>query len=229
MRGGDTRVSELLHQKIDGLFAVPQQEEPGRFVLQNLRADLRADRPASAGDEYFFAPDGGADFRHVELDRLSAQKVLKLDRAEPAHLDLSAGKIVHAWQDAHFDAQMRERLEISSHFDAACGGDGDERHLYLPLLRDSRQVVFFAEHAESRDDFTLFPLVFVDETERQKVARSSGQVACQIGPRFTRPDDQGFLAFLLQALLGFAGELREAPGGAGSTHEDDSREQDDRQ
>ena len=81
-RGEAALVDELALDVEERALGLVDEHDPRRLRARDLAAELGADRAAGAGDEHGLALDVGGDGVDVDLDRLAAEQVLDLDRAD---------------------------------------------------------------------------------------------------------------------------------------------------
>ena len=196
------RLAQPVGDVEDAVLAVADQDEPRRPRMRDLAADLRADRPAGAGDQHDPAlqvhPGVG-----LRADRGAAQQIADVDLAQPVDADAAVEQLEQARQRpcryagarARFEYRADDRAGRGRHRDDHLGGvearhrvleageRRDDRHPVDPLAQLGRMIVEVADrvHAELR------VLLDLARDERAGVAGAGDQDAARRRGGLARP------------------------------------------
>ena len=150
--GGDGRKRALIEQLPLEVEERPlgflDEHKPCRSEARDLTAELRADRPAGAGDEHRLAGEVRGNRRDVDLDRLSSEDVLHLDRPDlTREVEVACDQLVEARQRLHGDARVAGDLDDAA---AILTRGGRDREQYLvPRTRTPCSRRFFLRGSSS--------------------------------------------------------------------------------
>ena len=191
-----------------GLF---DEHDPGRAHACDLTAELRADRPARAGDEDGLACQVLRDRADVDLDRLAPEHVLDLDGPDLAgEVEIARDQLVQAGQRLDGNARVLRDLDDPLARLARGGRDRDQHLVRRVVAQDVRQVVVVPEHADAVQADVLLARVVVDQPDRRVAEpRRLQHLANHELGRVARADDDHFLAARDQRRR--AGPLDQAP------------------
>ena len=221
---GNTRRSSASMSKM--LFSPwPDEHEAARLGHRHLPAELRADRPARAGDEHDLIDDVVED-RVLVPDRLALQQVGDLDVAQPPDRDPVAEELVDSRQD------LRRHVEppagLRQHADRAAGRGRHRDHDLLDavLLDDALERVHRSEHRQARDPLAVLHDGIVEKPDDvQAELRIALRFPGDHGARAARAHDQHALPrgragipALEEAPLRFAEHAYGKPRAAGERH-----------
>ena len=153
-------------------LGVVEEHEPRGADARDLPAELRADRSARAGDEHDLAGQVARDRGDVDLDRLAAEHVLHLDRAQLARqVEVAGDELGETRQRLHRHALAPRRVhDPLAHF-AGRRGDRDQQLVGPVLAQHLGQLVRRAEHPHAVQAHVLLAPVVVDEPDRRVAER----------------------------------------------------------
>ena len=137
--------------------------------------------------------DGG-DIFIVELYRVAAQKVLKVDRAQAADADVPVGEREEARQHADRHFFFVEYVDILAHLRACRGWDRKQHRVDCEAFYYRGYFVFRPQNFERRDRHVAQIRIVVYEAYRFERRLVAQQVARDERPGLARADDKRALA-----------------------------------
>ena len=151
-----------------GLVVIEQHQAPGAEV-GHLLGDLRADRPAGAGDEHRGAADHRPDLLDVGGDLGATEEVLDVDVAGVAHRRAVIEQVADRRQ--HLERHARQLGAVHDLVDELLvgAGDGDEHLVRLEVLHDLGQVGDVADDRHTEHRAALLARIVVDDGDRHPV------------------------------------------------------------
>ena len=135
------QAGQLLVDGVQRVLAGLEQHDARRLLPHDLAAQLRANRPARAGDHHHLAADVGRQQRRLRRYRVAAQQVVDADFAQLGHAHLAGHQVGHARQalDGHVQRfQFFQNLAVAA---TAGRRDGQQDQLGLGVLQQLRQLV----------------------------------------------------------------------------------------
>ena len=129
--------------QLDGVgvvFVDIEDDELLRVMARDLAAELRADAPATAGDEDDLSVNKVEYLAQIRRNGFAAQKVLDGDVPEFRDRDLIVHQLIHAGEHLHFAAGLVAYAEDLLPIFAGHTGHGEEdlRHLILRDILEDR-------------------------------------------------------------------------------------------
>ena len=156
-------VFQFLLEVISRVFVDVEDDEHLRILLNDLTAEFRADRTATAGDKDDLVLNIRSNFINVVLDLVSTQKVFDLDFTELGDGDFSVYQLVDGRKDFNLSFRFLTDVDDVSSVFRGCTGDGNKDLIDAILLDEFRNVFPAAFDLDSVDDTSLFVGVVVDE------------------------------------------------------------------
>ncbi len=215
-------VGERRLDRIDRRLGQVEQHELGRTVAGDVAAELGADRAAGAGDHHHAVAEPFAETRIVEDDRIAAQQVVELDRADGRERGPAADQVLVRRHRQDLDAHVGADLRDAAAHAVRSRGQRDD-HLADPvLLRPGRQARDRTQHAHAVQQPAALRGVVVDEPDDAPLA-AAGELPRQARAGFARADDEHRLAEgregAVQAVL-----LPDSVGEAIAGHQEDEHD-----
>ena len=189
-------VDELALDVEERALGLVDHHDPRRLGARELAAELGADRAAGAGDEHGLVLDVRGDRFDVDLDRLAAEQVLDLDRADLlGEVEIAGDQLVQPRQRLHRHVLLAGHLGDPRALLAGGRGDGDQQLVGPPVAEQVRQLVARAEHPNPVQAQVLLARVVVDQPDRRvaEVGRAQHLLQHQLGG-IARADDDHLLA-----------------------------------
>ncbi len=152
--------------------------------------------PPAPGDEHGLVLDVRGDRVDVDLDRLAAEQVLDLDRADLlGEVEIAGDQLVQPRQRLHRHVLRAGHLGNAGALLAGGGRNRDQELVGSPVAEDVRQLVARAEHADPVQAQVLLARVVVDQADRRvaEVGRAQDLLQHQLGG-VARTDDDHLLA-----------------------------------
>ena len=161
-------VHELALDLEERRLALVERISRAGFARRDLAAELRADRAAGARDQHGLALEIRRDRLEVDLDRLAAEDVLHLHRADlRGEVDLVGDQLVEARQRLHRNA-LAARASTTCW---RCSPEADGIAIRSSSGRLSRrtcaELVRGPEHADAVDAEVPLARVVVDDPDRR--------------------------------------------------------------
>ena len=178
------RRAQLLLDVENGVLTAPQQHQPRRLRLGQLPAQLRPDRPASAGDEHRAPRYERAHSAGVGVDGLSLQQVFNTQLTQRGDAGVAGDLFVQRRHGARVEPSAAGELHDVP--ERAAGGrrHGDDHMPHSHRHSQTRHIGDGTEHPQVSQHQSLLGAVVVQKAHRAEAAvRLRRQFPCHHLPR----------------------------------------------
>ena len=142
-------VGERGLDRVDRRLRQVEQHELRGTEAGDVPAELGADRAARAGDHHHAIAEPFAQARVVEDDRIAAQQVVELDRANRGQRRAAADQVLVRRHGQHLDARVGADLRDAAAHAVRGRRQRDDHLAHAVLLRPRRQARDRAQHAHA--------------------------------------------------------------------------------
>src|SRR5581483_9209051 len=163
--GGQAAIVQAVDHRVEVVLVALVEHQLRGIERGDLRAQLGANRSASAGDEHASTGEQRADGGRVEADGGALEQVFDGEVADVSDVHAIAGD-AEGWRSGDVELKWFEQHQQAAQLGGADGGSRDQHFARLHGADDSRQVLPRSEHGDTVDVLAFLAAVFVDESNR---------------------------------------------------------------